>query len=163
MALWPEVLSIVFQFRVTSISIWRCLIQPHELKISVIISRSIGNMQRKISSIITLVRHKKARFDSKMHGSTQKSRFDTKMPSPACISWHCHYHPTPRCNRYTCSQLPDCHWQLWRLLGTIKFVDKTSMTIARVDQIIVTPLLRVAGSVCPLVCRTAKLNTNSKV
>ena len=40
----------------------------------------------------------KARFDSKMHGSTQKSlvrhknaRFDTKMPSLACISWHCHY------------------------------------------------------------------------
>ena len=30
--------------------------------------------------IITLVRHKKARFDNKMHGSTQKSRFDTKMP-----------------------------------------------------------------------------------
>ena len=52
--------------------------------------------------IITLVRHKKARFDSKMHGSTQKSpvrhknaRFDTKMPSPACISWHCHYQTSP--------------------------------------------------------------------
>ena len=44
-------------------------------------------------TIITLVRHKKARFDSKMHGSTQKSPvrhknawFDTKMPSPACTS-----------------------------------------------------------------------------
>ena len=54
-------------------------------------------------SIITLVRHKKARFDSKMHGSTPKSlvrhknaRFDTKMPSPACTSWHCHDQtPTP--------------------------------------------------------------------
>ena len=41
---------------------------------------------------------KKTRFDSKMHDSTQKSpvrhknaRFDTKMPSPACISWYCHY------------------------------------------------------------------------
>ena len=40
------------------------------------------------SHIITLVRHKKARFDSKMHGSTQKSPVrhkkawsDTKMPS----------------------------------------------------------------------------------
>ena len=52
--------------------------------------------------IITLVRHKKARFDSKMHGSTEKSpvrqknaRFDRKMPSPECISWHCHYQTSP--------------------------------------------------------------------
>ena len=52
--------------------------------------------------IITLVRHKKARFDTKMHGSTQKSpvrhknaRFDTKMPFPACISWPCHYQTSP--------------------------------------------------------------------
>ena len=44
----------------------------------------------------------KARFDSKMHGSAQKSpvrhknaRFDTKMRSPACISWHCHYQTSP--------------------------------------------------------------------
>ena len=55
-----------------------------------------------ISFIITLVRHKKARFESKMHGSTQKSpvrhknaRFDTKMPSPACTSWRCHYQTSP--------------------------------------------------------------------
>ena len=55
-----------------------------------------------LAMIITLVRHKKARFDSKMHGSTLKSpvqhknaRFDTKMPSPACISWHCHYQTPP--------------------------------------------------------------------
>ena len=54
------------------------------------------------SVIITLVRHKKARFDSMMHGSTQKSlvwrknaRFNTKMPSQACITSHCHYHPSP--------------------------------------------------------------------
>ena len=62
-----------------------------------------------LSEIITLVRHKKARFDSKMHGSTQKSpvrhknaRFDTKMPSPACTSWHCHYQTSPRpsCEKY---------------------------------------------------------------
>ena len=52
--------------------------------------------------IITLVRQKKARFDSKMHGSTEKSpvrqknaRFDRKMPSPECISWHCHYQTSP--------------------------------------------------------------------
>ena len=52
--------------------------------------------------IITLVRHKKARFDSKMHGSTQQcpvrhknARLDTKMPSPACTSWHCHYQTSP--------------------------------------------------------------------
>ena len=32
------------------------------------------------------------------------------------------------------------------------------MIIARVDYMIVTSKLRVAGSVCPLVCRTAKLN-----
>ena len=45
------------------------------------------------TDIITLVRQKKARFDSKMHGSTEKSpvrqknaRFDRKMPSPECIS-----------------------------------------------------------------------------
>ena len=55
-----------------------------------------------LSVIITLVRHKKARFDSKMHGATQKSpvrhknaRFDTKMPSPTCTSWHCHYQTSP--------------------------------------------------------------------
>ena len=60
-------------------------------------------------AIITLVRHKKARFDSKMHGSTQKSpvrhknaRFDTKMPYPACTSGHCHYQTSPRpfCDKY---------------------------------------------------------------
>ena len=55
-----------------------------------------------LSNIITLVWHKKARFDSKMHGSTQKcpvwhkyTRFDTKMPSPACTSWHYHYQISP--------------------------------------------------------------------
>ena len=48
--------------------------------------------------IITLVRHKTARFDTKMPGSTPKgtvrhknAQFDTKMPYPACIIWHCHY------------------------------------------------------------------------
>ena len=66
--------------------------------------------------IITLVRHKKARFDSKMHGSTQKSpvrhknaRFDTKMPGSTqkcppqlSPSWHCHYQTSPRpsCEKY---------------------------------------------------------------
>ena len=57
---------------------------------------------KKIYSIITLVRQKKARFDSKMHGSREKSpvrqknaRFDRKMPSPECISWHCHYQTSP--------------------------------------------------------------------
>ena len=56
----------------------------------------------RMGSIITLVRHKKARFESKMHGSTWKSpvrrknaRFDTKMPSPPCINWHCHYETSP--------------------------------------------------------------------
>ena len=57
---------------------------------------------RSLSPIITLVRQKKARFYSKMHGSTEKSpvrqknaRFDRKMPSPECISWHCHYQTSP--------------------------------------------------------------------
>ena len=56
----------------------------------------------KIFITIMLVRLKKARFDSKMHGSTQKSpvrhkdaRFDTKMPSPARPSWYCHHQPPP--------------------------------------------------------------------
>ena len=59
------------------------------------------------SLIITLVWYKKARFDSKMHGSTQKSpvwhknaRFDTKMPFPACASWHCHCQTSPSCEKY---------------------------------------------------------------
>ena len=63
----------------------------------------------RISRIITLIRHKKARFDSKTHGSTQKSpvrhknaRFDTKMPSPAFTSGHCHYQTLshPFCEKY---------------------------------------------------------------
>ena len=43
-----------------------------------------------------MVRHKKARFD------TKNARFDTKMPSPACTSWHCHYQtsPLPSCGKY---------------------------------------------------------------
>ena len=46
--------------------------------------------------------HYNAGFDSKMHGSTQKitvrhknARFDTKMAFPACTSWHCHYQTSP--------------------------------------------------------------------
>ena len=53
------------------------------------------NKAEEISWIITLVRHKKDRFDSKMHGSTQKYPVDTKMPSLACNSWHCHYRTSP--------------------------------------------------------------------
>ena len=58
-----------------------------------------------ISLIITLVRHKKARFDSEMHGSTQKSpvrhinaRFDTKCPpqhAPVDIAIIKHPPPLP--------------------------------------------------------------------
>ena len=82
-----------------------------------IITREMGKLQAHSSTyrimdnweIITLIRHKKARFDSKMHGSTQKSpvrhknaQYDTKMPSPACTSGHCHYQTSPRpfCEKY---------------------------------------------------------------
>ena len=41
--------------------------------------------------VITLVRHKKARFDTKKPGLIQKCPIRHKMPYPTCISWHCHY------------------------------------------------------------------------
>ena len=48
--------------------------------------------------IITLVRHKKAQFDSNMLGSTQICPVRHKnAPTPACISWYNHYqtsHPS---------------------------------------------------------------------
>ena len=61
----------------------------HIVLYSTVIYQRVHNIDQKqiktkgIAATITLVRHKKARFDSKMHGSTQKSpvRHNNALPS----------------------------------------------------------------------------------
>ena len=59
---------------------WATLLFVSIYKWLIIAQDMIVSMPPLLLEIITLFLHKKARFDSKMHGSTQKARFDTKMP-----------------------------------------------------------------------------------